>query len=94
MSARKFNLTIQNLIRYYELGKILKNKIKVFTEYTRKIKKFIQIYGHILPIVLSVTTMQAHAQPLSHPAHQLAARSHSAAAHWLDKQAAAHWLDV
>jgi hypothetical protein len=39
MSARKFKLTIQNLIRYYELGKILKNKIKVFAEYTRKIKK-------------------------------------------------------
>ncbi len=38
--------------------------------------------------------MQAHVEPLSHPAHQLAARSHSAAAHWLDKQAAAHWLDV
>ncbi len=38
--------------------------------------------------------MHAHVEPLSHPAHQLAARSGSAAAHWLDKQAAAHWLDV
>jgi hypothetical protein len=38
--------------------------------------------------------MQAHVEPLSHPAHQLAARSHSAAAHWLDNQAAAHWLNV
>ncbi len=38
--------------------------------------------------------MQAHVETLSHPAHQLVARSDSAAAHWLDNQAAAHWLDV
>ncbi len=91
MSARKFNLKIQNLAKYYELGKILKTKIKFLLNTHENLT---QIFDHILPIVLSVTTMQAHVEPLSHPAHQLAARSDNAAAHWLDKQAAAHWLDV